>query len=101
MAYTFTPDTYFVPFDVQSGVEADERLLRFYDGIPTPYVVIITDGVACTSPGYAAPSIDELAAADSGSGRGGKAIFIGGTTYTVTEGEHDILEAAGYTVTGP
>jgi len=101
MAYTFTPATYFTPFRVESGVEADERLLRFYDGIPTPYVVIITSGVATTSPGDVAPTIEALAAADAGSGRGGKAIFVGGTTYTVTAGEHTILEAAGYTVSGP
>ena len=66
---TFKPDTYLTPFRPLTGIEADERLLRFYDGIPTPYVVIITSGVACSAPGFVAPTIDELAAADSGSGR--------------------------------
>lgn len=96
-------------------------LWRWYDGIPTPYVVIITAGVACPSPGYVAPTPDQVLAADGAivgdifyltyygdaysldpaSGRDGKAIFVGGRTYSITDEEAASLIAAGYTVSGP
>lgn len=61
--------------------------------------MFITGGVATASPGVTSPAIDTIAAADSGSGEGGKAWFRGGLTYQVTAAEKTILEAAGYTVT--
>lgn len=67
--------------------------------IATGYSVLITGGVATASPGRISPTAGDIAAADAGSGEGGKAWFRGGITYTVTSAEQTILEAAGYTVT--
>jgi len=72
--------------------------MRWYS-FPVGYTVIITDGVASALPGRTVPTTAELAAADAGSGDGGKAVFSNGVTYTVTAGEQTILETAGYTVT--
>jgi len=93
---TFTPPTYFTPWN---GDKGPRDLLKWYDGIPTGYSVLITSGAASTHPGVVSPSQDDIDAADSGSGFGDRAAFIGGRSYTVTSGEQTILEAAGYTVT--
>ncbi len=78
---------------------AHDALWRFYDGIPVGYTVLIVSGVASVHPGLAAPTEEQLAGADAGSGHNGLAAFIGGITWTVTAGEDTILTAAGYTVT--
>ncbi len=99
---TFAPTTYDVPKHAELDGPHSERysLWRYFsDGVPTSHVVIITSGVANASPGFTTPSVDQMNAADSGSGVAGKAIFHGGQTYTVTSGEDTILTAAGYTVT--
>ena len=73
---------------------------RHYGGvIPVGYVVIITSGSVTTAPGKISATADEWAAADSGSGEGGKAIFRGGISYTITSAEQTILDNAGYTTT--
>lgn len=94
---TFTPPTFNVPWRDEG--RKDRRFWRFYDGIPTGYSVLITGGTVSTYPGVVSPSTDDIAAADSGSGEGGKAAFLGGHVYTVTSSEQTALEAAGYTVT--
>jgi hypothetical protein len=71
---------------------------RHFDGVPAGYSVLITSGVASTYPGRTSPSAGEIAAADTGSGEGGQAWFRGGITYTVTDAERTILQAAGYEV---
>ncbi len=99
---TFAPTTYDVPKHPEVDGNHDRRysLWRYFsDGVPTSYTVIITSGSANASPGYQNASVDQLNAADSGSGEHGAAIFEGGQTYTVTSGEDTILTAAGYTVT--
>jgi len=95
---TFTPTTYDLgKLPEEAGHGPDWSLWRYFrDGIAAQYVVIITGGVANPSPGYASPSVDQFNNADSGSGENGKAIFRGGETYTVTDGEKVILIAAGY-----
>ena len=99
---TFAPTTYDVPKHPEVDGNHDRRysLWRYFsDGIPTSYTVIITGGVANASPGYQNASVDQLNAADSGSGVAGKGVFEGGRSYTVTSAEDTILSAAGYTVT--
>ncbi len=99
---TFAPTTYDVSkhAEVHGPHEDRYNLWRYFsDGVPTPYVIIIAAGAANASPGHATPSVDQLNAADSGSGEAGKGIFYGGYSYTVTSGEDTILSAAGYTVT--
>ena len=95
MAFTFTPPTYFVPWN---GTRKRGDLLRFYDGVPTGYSVLINSGVASTYPGVVSPTGDQILAADAGSGFAAKGAFIGGRTYTVTSAEKTILETATYTV---
>jgi len=95
MAYTFTPPTFTQPW---LGTKKPGDLLRFYDGVPTGYSVLITSGAASTYPGVVWPSLDSLNAADAGSGLGNKSAFVGGRTYPVTSAERTILIAAGYTV---
>lgn len=95
---TFTPPTYQQGFLDEPGANQAQGLMRYYD-FPVGYSVLITGGVASTYPGQTVPSTDEINAADSGSGIGGKAAFLGGRTYTVTSAEQTILQAAGYTVT--
>ena len=60
------------------------------------YSVFITDGVGTPYPGRMVPSADQIRAADSGSGEGGRAWFRGGLSYTITAPERTILVAAGY-----
>ncbi len=99
---TFAPTTYDMPKPPEVNAPHTDRysLWRYFsDGVPTSHVVIITSGVANASPGHKTPSVDQMNAADVGSGEVGKAIFHGGQTYTVTSGEDTILTAAGYTVT--
>lgn len=98
---TFTPTTYNRPINPESTGHGEKYSMWRHYGSPIPvgYVVIITGGTANASPGGIGLTADDWAGADSGSGEGGKAIFRGGITYTVTAGEQTILEAAGYTVT--
>ena len=100
---TFTPTTQpdqTIPIVAEGGHEARYSLWRYFQGhIPSSYIVVIAAGVANASPGYATPSVDQMNAADAGSGVAGRAVFHGGYTYTVTSGEDTILTAAGYTVT--
>lgn len=97
---TFTPATYLVPLNPESDGHSERfSLWRHYQGvIPTGYSVLITDGTAIASPGMVSPTAGQIAAADAGSGEGGKAWFRGGITYTVTSGEASALTDAGYTV---
>ena len=99
MVYTFIPALYYLPIQGSELTNATNRFFGHYRGIPTPYVVIIASGVATPTPGENAPTLSQLAVADAGSGRNGRAIFVGGVAYTVTAGEKTILEAAGYSVT--
>jgi hypothetical protein len=109
----FTPETYLQPINDESLGHGEEfSLWRHYAGvIPTPYVVIITGGVANASPGTVSPSVHDIkgnaevpnatasyTGADAGSGDAGLAVFTGGITYTVTSAEETILLAAGYTM---
>ena len=74
---------------------------RFYKTmIQYGRTVIIDGGVATplASEGARTFSIDELNAADPGSGYGGRAAFTGARTWEVTSGERTILIAAGYSV---
>lgn len=93
---TFTPPTYEQAFIREEGSNQAQGLMRHYD-FPVGYSVLITGGVATTYPGRTVPTQDDIDAADSGSGFGGKAAFIGGRTYTITSAEETILQAAGYT----
>ena len=98
---TFSPTTYDVPKHQEVNAPHDARysLWRYFsDGVPTSFVAIITNGDANASPGYTTPSVDQMNAADIGSGEAGKAIFHGGQTYTITNPEADDLAKAGYTV---
>ena len=96
---TFIPETYGMPIPT----EGDKNSLWRHYGLPiqTSYSVLITGGVATPSPGRISPTAGDIAAADDGSGEGGKAWFRGGITYAVTSAESTILEAAGYTIIGP
>ena len=112
---TFTPTTYGEKINDESGGGEKGRhsVWRLYGSpIQTSYVVIIRSGVANASPGSISPdsmtqitgnaevtnAVTSYAAADSGSGDDGRAVFRGGATYTVTAGEETILLAAGYTM---
>lgn len=91
---SFTPTTY------KGRIEQGPRrynLWRYTNWRDVGYHVLITGGVATASPGTISPESDAIAAADSGSGEGGKAWFRGGITYTITGTEDTILTAAGYT----
>jgi len=70
--------------------------MRWYS-FPVGYSVLITGGVVTPYPGRTVPTVDEMNAADSGSGENGKAVFLGGRSYTVTSEEETLLIAAGYT----
>ena len=109
----FTPTTFTTPINDETfGHPKESSLWRHYSGvIPTPYVVLITDGVATPSPGTVSPSVNDMrgnanvpnatasySGADAGSGDAGYAIFTGGRTYTVTSAEETILLAAGYSM---
>ena len=110
----FTPTTFTIPLNTEGKKEhpANHSMFRLYSGvIPTPYVVLITGGVATPSPGTVSPSVNDMrgnanvpnatasfTGADAGSGDAGYAIFTGGRTYTVTAAEETILLAAGYTM---
>lgn len=95
MAYEFSPPTYNQPWIRDHPTHG---LLRFYDGFPVGYSVLINSGVASTHPGVSTPSLDDINDADDGSGTGGKAAFLGGHIWTVTAAEKTILETAGYSV---
>lgn len=96
---TFTPPTYTMPLnDEDVGHGSRFSLWRHYQGvIPTGYSVLITDEEATAAPGTVSPTAGDIAAADSGSGEGGKAWFRGGIPYVVTDAEVTILTNAGYT----
>jgi len=98
MANRFTPPTYeqaFLPEDEQRPDVGIMRRISF----PVGYSVLITNGSATPYPGKTSPTGDEILAADPGSGAAGRAAFLGGGVYIVTDAEKTILEAAGYTVT--
>ena len=107
----FTPETFTTPLNDETvGHGKRYSLWRQYAGvIPTPYVVLITSGVANDSPGTVSPSVHMIkgnaevpnatahyTGADAGSGDASLAVFTGGITYTVTATEEAILVAAGY-----
>lgn len=96
VAWSFTPTTH-----KGSIVQGRQRhnIWRYMNWRDVGYNVIITGGVANTTPGSIAPESDTIAAADSGSGEGGKAWFRGGITYSVNGSENTILTTGGYTVT--
>lgn len=96
----FSPPTY--EYSAVDGVPTSHpghALFRRYT-FPRGYSVLITNGTATAHPGTVSPTTDDIAAADTGSGEGGKAAFVGGHVYTITAAERTILEAAGYTVIG-
>ncbi|WP_461521044.1 hypothetical protein [Porticoccus sp.] len=94
--WTFTPGTY--KGRIEKG-RSPHNIWRYMNWRDVGYNVLITGGVATASPGSIAPDTDTIAAADSGSGEGGKAWFRGGITYNVNGTEDNILTSAGYTVT--
>lgn len=94
---TFTPPTYKGKLAPEQSNHKRHSLWRHYDWRDVGYNVLITGGVAVTSPGVVAPDLNALAATDDGSGEGGKAWFRGGIEYTITAGEKTILDAAGHT----
>lgn len=91
---TFTPDTYKGRIRTEGPGRGLWEKMNWRD---VGYNVIITGGVANASPGAVGSDADTIAAADAGSGEGGKAWFRGGITYTITGTEDTILQAAGYT----
>lgn len=91
---TFTPTTY--KGRIHQGPKRF-NVWRFTNWRDVGYNVFITGGVATATPGVIGPEADTIAAADDGSGEGGKAWFRGGITYTITAAEETILQAAGYT----
>lgn len=93
---SFTPPTY-----KGKIVQGPRRynLWRWTNWRDVGYNVLITGGTATASPGVLAPEADDIAAADDGSGEGGKAWFRGGITYEVNGTESTALTSAGYTVT--
>ena len=101
--YLFTPGTTGQAVSGQeehhSWVPGHQSMWRLY-GTPVGvgYTVIIASGVATASPGRLGASVDDLAAADAGSGDNDLGVFTRGATYNVTEAEKDILVAAGYTM---
>lgn len=110
-SYQFAPPTYTQPLNDEE-VNHPKRwsLWRHYSGvIPTPYIAIITGGVSNTAPGVVSPTTwDEKGnpevpnaeysqtGADDGSGDAGKAVFTGGSTYTITTTEREALNTGGY-----
>lgn len=110
----FTPPTFGTALNQEGRKEhaGGYSMFRLYGGvIPTPYVVLITGGVATPYPGVVSPTVHDIkgnaevsnatvsySGADAGSGDAGLAVFTGGRTYTVTAGEETILLAAGYTM---
>lgn len=93
----FTPPTYKTRFAPEPGAVANRDLMRWY-GFPTGYSVLIVGGEVTPYPGRSVPTIKEINEADSGSGYGDRAAFLGGRTWEVTVEEQALLEAAGYTV---
>lgn len=88
-----TATIYEEPFP--SGEDSDP-LWKYYT-FQAAKTVLITGGVAAFA---SAPTPQDIAAADDGSGEGGKAFFRGGTkAVTVTAAEKTALEALGLTVT--
>jgi len=99
---TFTPPTRNEAItgkeQVVGGDASHASMWRHYGSpIPVGYTVLITSGVATTSPGRIAPTTDDIAGADAGSGDADLAYFRGGQEYTITAAEDTILKAAGYT----
>jgi len=107
----FTPPTFTTPLNDETVNHGEQTSLwRQYAGvIPTPYVVLITDGVVTPYPGTVSASVHDIkgnaevpnatasyTGADSGSGEGGRAVFYGGRTYDITDAEAYLLLAAGY-----
>jgi hypothetical protein len=98
---TVTLPTYDVPHRAESVGHAKKwSLWRWYSGIATALVTIITSGVATAFPGLAVPTVDQINDADdSTSTTNGKAAWYStGSDQSVTLAEAAILQTAGYTV---
>ena len=109
---TFTPTTYGAKINAETqGGETERHSLWRQYGLPiqAAYTVIVRSGVANASPGTISPNattqitgnadvpnaVTSYAAADSGSGDDGRAVFSRAATYTVTAAEETILLDAG------
>lgn len=86
--FRFTPPT------ITKRRTGPSRLMDFYD-IANPGSVIIQGGVVSAVHN---PDMSQIANADVGSGYNQRAVFLGGRTWTVSQAEKTILEAAGYLV---
>ena len=101
---TWIPPTWKMP------LSRERRLWRHSGRVQqTPYVVMIKDGVVTPYPGLVNVSVrtmfgnaevpnavNSYVGADSGSGEGGRAVWYGGRTYTITDAEAHLLLLAGY-----
>lgn len=95
-------ETYDVPHRPEAtGHDKKWSLWRWFSGIATARIIIITGGVATASPGAATATVDQIAAADdSTSTADGKAVWYAtNETQTVTASEGTIFTTAGYAVT--
>ena len=86
------------------GHSSKFSLWRWFDGFRTPFMVIITGGVASTAPGVTHPTTAQIEAADASTSDSqefaGLAVWSSkNQPHTVTAGEGTILTTAGYTVT--
>lgn len=98
---TFTPPTHKAKLaPEEEGHSKKWSLWRHYNWLDEGRTVIIDGGTVIpeASAGPRLFTTDELAAADSGSGENGLAVFRGARTYTVNSTESTKLQAAGYTV---
>lgn len=95
-----TFETFDTPWAAEGQGHHDKySLWRWYSGFRTARVIIITGGVATPSPGLAQATTEQYAAADTGSGQDGKAIWHStNRAQTVSSGEGSILTTAGYSV---
>lgn len=99
---TFHAPVFYDPMKKEAGAKEGYSLWRWYDDIvPVVQPVIIASGtvIPTAAEGRRIFTVDELAAADAGSGEEGKAIFRGKMQHDVTSEEGTLLDAAGYTVT--
>ena len=95
---TFVPPTYEMPFNPEEVQGRSIGLMRRVK-FPVGYSVVITDDTPSTYPGVVGLSGEAIEGADSGSGQGGKAAYLGGHIYVVSDAEATLLDAAGYTTT--
>lgn len=97
----FTAPTYSIAWLDETGHGHDPKysLWRHYSPLLTVQTVVISGGIVTPRAGQTKTfTVDELAAADAGSGEGGKSIFRGQATHDVNDTEATLLMAAGYTV---